>query len=40
MQAQSIRWARGCHDGRVTAIEVQGLHKAYGDHEAVRGIDF
>src|SRR3954453_5314554 len=22
------------------AIEVQGLHKAYGEHEAVRGIDF
>jgi ABC-2 type transport system ATP-binding protein len=22
------------------AIEVEGLHKAYGDHEAVRGIDF
>src|ERR687894_3282378 len=22
------------------AIEVQGLRKAYGDHEAVRGIDF
>jgi ABC-2 type transport system ATP-binding protein len=40
MQAQSIRWARGCHDGRVTAIEVQGLQKTYGEHEAVRGIDF
>ena len=40
MQAQSIRCAGGCHDGRVTAIEVQGLHKAYGEHEAVRGIDF
>jgi ABC-2 type transport system ATP-binding protein len=29
--------------GRVTstaAIEVEGLRKAYGDHEAVRGIDF
>ena len=25
---------------RVTAIEVQGLHKSYGEHEAVRGIDF
>jgi ABC-2 type transport system ATP-binding protein len=24
----------------VTAIEVQGLHKSYGEHEAVRGIDF
>ncbi len=24
----------------VAAIEVQGLRKAYGDHEAVRGIDF
>jgi ABC-2 type transport system ATP-binding protein len=24
----------------VTAIEVEGLHKAYGEHEAVRGIDF
>jgi ABC-2 type transport system ATP-binding protein len=40
MQAQSIRWRGGCHDGRVTAIEVQGLHKSYGEHEAVRGIDF
>src|SRR5215213_5613522 len=40
MQAQSIRLRGGCHDGRVTAIEVQGLHKSYGDHEAVRGIDF
>src|SRR3954469_11086919 len=40
MQAQSIRWRAGCHDGRVTAIEVQGLHKSYGEHEAVRGIDF
>ena len=40
MQAQSIRWARGCHDGRVTAIEVQGLHKSYEEREAVRGIDF
>jgi ABC-2 type transport system ATP-binding protein len=40
MQAQSIRCARGCHDGRVTAIEVRGLQKTYGEHEAVRGIDF
>jgi ABC-2 type transport system ATP-binding protein len=40
MQAQSIRSRGGCHDGRVTAIEVQGLHKSYGEHEAVRGIDF
>jgi ABC-2 type transport system ATP-binding protein len=24
----------------MTAIEVEGLHKAYGEHEAVRGIDF
>ena len=24
----------------MTAIEVQGLHKSYGEHEAVRGIDF
>src|SRR4051812_48967462 len=40
MQAQSIRWRGGCHDLRVTAIEVQGLHKSYGEHEAVRGIDF
>jgi ABC-2 type transport system ATP-binding protein len=40
MQAQSIRRARCCHDGSVTAIEVEGLKKAYGEHEAVRGIDF
>jgi ABC-2 type transport system ATP-binding protein len=40
MQAQSIRSQGGCHDGRVTAIEVQGLQKSYGAHEAVRGIDF
>jgi ABC-2 type transport system ATP-binding protein len=40
MHAQSIRRARCCHDGRVTAIEVQGLRKAYDEHEAVRGIDF
>jgi ABC-2 type transport system ATP-binding protein len=40
MQAQSIRCGGGCHDGRVTAIEVQGLHKSYGEREAVRGIDF
>ena len=24
----------------MSAIEVEGLHKAYGEHEAVRGIDF
>jgi ABC-2 type transport system ATP-binding protein len=40
MQAQSIRRGRCCHDGSVTAIEVQGLRKAYEEHEAVRGIDF
>jgi ABC-2 type transport system ATP-binding protein len=40
MQAQSIRFARGCHDGRVTAIEVRGLQKTYDEREAVRGIDF
>jgi ABC-2 type transport system ATP-binding protein len=40
MQAQSIRCAGGCHDGRVTAIEVRGLRKTYDEHEAVRGIDF
>jgi ABC-2 type transport system ATP-binding protein len=40
MQAQSIGSKRGCHDGPVTAIEVQDLHKSYGEHEAVRGIDF
>ena len=40
MQAQSIRRGRSCHDGPVTAIQVAGLHKSYGEHEAVRGIDF
>jgi ABC-2 type transport system ATP-binding protein len=40
MHAQSIRRRRCCHDGPVTAIEVQGLRKAYDEHEAVRGIDF
>ena len=40
MQAQSIRRGRCCHDGSVTAIEVEGLKKAYDEHEAVRGIDF
>jgi ABC-2 type transport system ATP-binding protein len=43
MQAQSIRSPRrSCHDGRVTAaaIEVEGLRKAYGPTQAVRGIDF
>jgi ABC-2 type transport system ATP-binding protein len=40
MQAQSIRRDRCCHHGPVTAIEVQGLRKAYDEHEAVRGIDF
>src|SRR5436190_18911102 len=40
MQAQSIRRGRCCHDGSVTAIEVQGLRKAYEEREAVRGIDF
>jgi ABC-2 type transport system ATP-binding protein len=44
MQAQSIRSpAQGCHDGRVpnsAAIEVVGLRKAYGAHEAVRGLTF
>jgi ABC-2 type transport system ATP-binding protein len=40
MQAQSIRCERCCHHGRVTAIEVHGLRKAYGEHEAVQGIDF
>jgi ABC-2 type transport system ATP-binding protein len=28
------------YDGAVLAIEVTGLRKAYGEHEAVRGIDF
>jgi ABC-2 type transport system ATP-binding protein len=40
MQAQSIRRGRCCHDGSVTAIEVEGLKKAYGEREAVQGIDF
>jgi ABC-2 type transport system ATP-binding protein len=44
MQAQSMREPRtGCHDGRVPnspAIEVEGLRKAYGAHEAVRGVSF
>jgi ABC-2 type transport system ATP-binding protein len=44
MQAQSMRTpGRCCHDGHVpttTAIEVDGLRKAYGAHEAVRGLSF
>ena len=40
MQAQSIRSGRCCHHGRVTAIEVHDLHKSYGEHEAVNGIEF
>jgi ABC-2 type transport system ATP-binding protein len=44
MQAQTIFGPRGgCHDGPVTtsaAIEVDGLRKAYGEHEAVRGVSF
>ena len=40
MQAQSISARACCHDDAVTAIEVHGLRKAYGEHEAVRGIDF
>jgi ABC-2 type transport system ATP-binding protein len=47
MQAQSIRRPGGhvteCHDGPVPntpAIEVEGLHKAYGAHQAVRGVSF
>jgi ABC-2 type transport system ATP-binding protein len=41
MQAQSMG-SRGdvAMMSAVTAIEVQGLRKAYGEHEAVRGIDF
>src|SRR4051794_10437745 len=37
MQAQRILWMAMMTGA---AIEVQALRKAYGDHEAVRGIDF
>jgi ABC-2 type transport system ATP-binding protein len=48
MQAQTMAGGpggteTGCHDEAVTtsaAIEVEGLRKAYGDHEAVRGVSF
>jgi ABC-2 type transport system ATP-binding protein len=44
IQAQSMsRPQTGCHDGRVPnrpAIEVEDLHKAYGSHQALRGLSF
>ncbi len=45
MQAQrtssvTLRLPSSLHVGEELAIEVAGLRKAYGEHEAVRGVDF